>query len=49
MAIVVEVLFGLVKDAGVPALLVLVAVGAIGWFLRHARWPHLAGKASART
>ena len=49
MAIVVEVLFGLVKDAGVPALLVLVAAGAIGWFLRRARWPHPAGKASART
>jgi uncharacterized membrane protein YjjB (DUF3815 family) len=49
MAIVVEVLFGLVKDAGVPALLVLVAAGAIGWVLRRVRWPRPAGKASART
>ena len=37
------------SDAGVPALLALVAAGAIGWFLRRVRWPHLAGKASART
>ena len=44
-AVLVEVLFGLVKAAGVPALLVLVAAGAIGWFLR--RMP--LGKASART
>jgi hypothetical protein len=37
MAIVLEVLFGLVKDTGVPALLALVAAGVIGRFLRRVR------------
>jgi hypothetical protein len=49
MAIAIEILFGLVKDAGVPALLVLVAAGAVGAFLRRVRGLHLAGKASATT
>jgi hypothetical protein len=49
MAIIVEILLGLVKDAGAPALLVLVSANAIGWFLRRMRWPRAAGKASART
>jgi hypothetical protein len=33
MALVVEILIGLLKDGGVPALLTLVAAGAIGGFL----------------
>jgi len=33
MAIAVEILVGFLKDAGVPALLVLVVAGAIGWWL----------------
>ena len=49
MAIVLEILFGLVKDAGGPALLAFVAAGAIGWFLRRMRRPRAAGKVSART
>jgi hypothetical protein len=49
MAIVVEILFGLVKDAGSSALLALLAAGVIGWFLRRVRSLRPAGKASART
>jgi hypothetical protein len=33
MALVVEILIGLLKDGGAPALLALVAAGAIGGFL----------------
>jgi hypothetical protein len=33
MALAVEILIGLLKDGGVPALLALVAAGAIGGFL----------------
>jgi hypothetical protein len=33
MALVVEILIGLLKDGGAPALLTLVAAGAIGGFL----------------
>jgi hypothetical protein len=33
MAIAVEILIGVLKDACVPALLVLVVAGAIGWSL----------------
>jgi hypothetical protein len=33
MAITVEIVIGVLKDAGMPALLTVVAVGAIGWLL----------------
>jgi hypothetical protein len=33
MALVVEILIGLLKDGGAPALLTLVAAGAVGGFL----------------
>jgi len=33
MALVVEILIGLLKDGGAPALLTLVAAGAIGGFV----------------
>jgi hypothetical protein len=38
MAIAVEILIGVLKDAGVPALLVLVVAGAIGWSLFRKLW-----------
>ena len=38
MAIAVEILIGVLKDAGVPALLVLVVAGAIGWLLFRKLW-----------
>ena len=49
MGIAVEILIGLAKDAGVPALLVIAAIGAIAWFLRRVRSPHPRGKASVET
>jgi hypothetical protein len=48
MGIAVEILIGLAKDAGVPALLVIAAIGAIAWFLRRVRSPHPRGKASVQ-
>jgi hypothetical protein len=49
MGIAVEILIGLAKDAGVPAFLVIAAIGAIAWFLRRVRSPHPRGKASLET
>jgi hypothetical protein len=49
MGIAVEILIGLAKDAGVPAFLVIAAIGAIAWFLRRVRSPHPRGKASVET
>jgi len=48
-AIVVEILFGLVKDAGVPALLILVTACALAWFLHRLRSLRPTGTARART
>jgi hypothetical protein len=49
MGIAVEILIGLAKDAGVPALLAIIAIGAVAWFLRRVRSPHPKGKASVET
>jgi hypothetical protein len=49
MGIAVEILIGLAEDAGVPALLVIVAIGAVAWFLRRVRSTHHGGKASVQT
>ena len=49
MGIAVEILIGLAKDTGVPALLVIVAIGAVAWFLRRVRPPHPRGKPSIET
>jgi hypothetical protein len=39
MALVVDVLIGLLEDSGVPALLTLVVAGVIGGFLFRTMWP----------
>jgi len=49
MGIAVEILIGLAADAGVPALLVIVAIGAVAWLLRRARSTHHGGKPSVQT
>ena len=49
MGIAVEILLGLANDAGVPALLVIVAIGAVAWLLRRVRSPHRGGKTSVQT
>ena len=48
MGLAVEILIGLAKDAGVPALLLIAAIGAVAWFLRRLRSAHPRGKASVQ-
>jgi hypothetical protein len=49
MAIAVEIFIGILVEAGLPALIVLVAAGAIGWpLLRRLRVRH-GGHAPAET
>jgi hypothetical protein len=49
MAIAVEILIGALMDTGVPPLLSLAAIGAIGWLLRGKLWLRPLGRASAET
>jgi hypothetical protein len=49
MALVVDVLIGLLNDAGVPVLLTLVVASVIGGFLFRAMLPRQWRSASART
>lgn len=46
MALVVDILIGLLKDSGVPTLLALVVAGAIGGFLFRTLWPRPQGSPS---
>jgi Na+-driven multidrug efflux pump len=46
MALVVDILIGLLKDGGIPALLALVSAGAIGGFLFRKLWPRPQDSAS---
>jgi hypothetical protein len=49
MAIAVEIFIGVLKDAGVPALLVLIAAGALGWLLLRRLRVRPRGSASVET
>jgi hypothetical protein len=40
LAVVVEILFGLLTQGGVPALLILAAAIISGWFLLRKYWTH---------
>jgi hypothetical protein len=48
IAIVVDILIGLLKDGGVPALLTLVVAGVIGGFLFRTMLPRPQGSASVK-